>query len=67
MKGIWMGKGIVMRINLTSGLFGYKTRCSCVCNKTACDIACKLMRWWFIESVGCVVSRDDTSYNSILD
>ena len=35
MKGICRGKGIVTGINLILGLLGYKTRSSCVDNKTA--------------------------------
>ena len=35
MKGICIGKGIVIGINLILGLFGCKTRSSCVDDKTA--------------------------------
>ena len=35
MEGICVGKGIVIGINLIFRLFGYKTRGSCVDNKTA--------------------------------
>ena len=35
MKGISIGQGIVIEINFVFGLFGCKTRRSCVCNKTA--------------------------------
>ena len=66
MKGIRIGRGIVIRINLISGLLDAKQGVV-VYNKTAYDTTYKLMRWWFIESVGCVVSRGDTSCNSILD
>ena len=55
MERICIGKGIVIGINLIFGLFGYKTRGSCVYNKTAekqgsfssfivWDITYKLMR-----------------------
>ena len=55
MEGICIGKGIVIGIKFIFGLFGYKTRGSCVYNKTAeeqgsfssfiaWDIAYKLMR-----------------------
>ena len=35
MEGICIGKGIVIGINLIFGLFVYRTRASCVYNKTA--------------------------------
>ena len=35
MEGICIGKGIVIETNLIFGLFRYKTRGSCVDNKTA--------------------------------
>ena len=47
MEGPCIGKDIVIRINLIFGLFGHKTRGSCVYNE------CKLVRWWFMGSVGC--------------
>ena len=39
MEGLWIGKGIVIGINLIFGLFGHKTKGSCVYNKY------KLIRW----------------------
>ena len=55
MEGTCIGKGIVIGINLTSGLFRYKARGSYVYNETAekrvsfcsfivCDNTCKVMR-----------------------
>ena len=35
MKGICLGKRIVIGMKLTFGLFGCKTKCSCVYNKIA--------------------------------
>ena len=72
------GKVIMLGLNLMFGLFGYKTRGSCVSNKTAeikgsfnifsvRKITYELMKWWFIVSVGCVVSGSDTSCNSVFD
>ena len=60
---MYLGKGIVIGMKLTFGLFGCKTRSSCVHNKTAKkqggfssfvagDITCKMLTWWFIGSVG---------------
>ena len=78
MAGICLEKAIVTGINLIFGLFRYKTRSSWMYNKIAekqgsfciCivwGITCKLMRWWFIGSVGCVVSRSDPSCNFAFD
>ena len=39
MEGICAGKGIVIRINLTFGLFRFKTRNSCVYNALP-------VNWW---------------------
>ena len=78
MKGICIGKGIVIGIDSIFGLFGHKTRSSCIDNKTAekygsfssfivRHIVYKILREYFIGSVGCVVSGSDTSCHSVFD
>ena len=51
MKGIWVGKDVVIGIRFTFGLFGWKVIGSCVYNKTAekqrstiGNIACALIK-----------------------
>ena len=56
MKGACVGLGTVIGIKFIFGIFGCKTRGSCMHDETAekqgsfssfiaCDITCKLMRW----------------------